>query len=72
MLFGQPLWIGNRVQAAAVKRVAFYKSSQRKITPSKNTVSIYSLFCIGGTGWIKPTILAKQWAERKAVQLNKA
>jgi hypothetical protein len=68
----QLLQIGNRIEATAVKRVAFYKSSQRKITPPNHTVPVYGFSCILGAGWMKSAILAQQRTQHQLIELNKA
>jgi hypothetical protein len=53
-----------------MKRVALYKPKHSKITPLEKTIAVKRLFCITGAGWIKATVLAQEWTDRKLIKLN--
>jgi len=62
--------LNNRVIATRMKRMAFYKPQQCKVTPFKKTVPLKSLFCIAGATGIKAAVATRHWTNRILIKLN--
>jgi hypothetical protein len=59
----------DRIVTPWMKRMAFYESKHRKVTPFEKPIAIECLFGITRASWVKSTVFPQQRTERKSIEL---